>query len=539
MLKKTLITLVFCLLCTSLVFAAGAQEKVEVRPERLIEALSPTTGETHRFWTVHNWEMLNPALESLVGHDQETGEYAPNQLAESWSHNDTMTEWTFHLREGVQFHYGWGEVTSDDVVHSFHLQTGDDAAVPGVEQIRDAEVTAVDRYTVRFAFDNPQLDFLFLHGGRTVMFIYSKAQYDKEGLAGYDRQLVGTGPYKFVERSPGRILYRSVEDHYSGVEPAFKELEIRFIDEASTRLAMLMTGEAHIAEIPRELHQEAVTAGLRLIRSTGSSMQTNIAMNGLYGSTVDGEIDPAYRPDLPWANVKIREAINIAINRQEMVDVLFYGLADLVTVYGMGKGHTGYDPKFEKMFEEQYAYNPERARELLKEVNYPDAFPDPVIPLVIIKLSGQPEVPLQMELVQQYLDNVGFQTRIIEYDSPRVAALGRAREAYFLHPMRNAPIRPTQVALQAFYTRPGGPYQGYESDKSIGYFKALQASVDPDERQKIATEAFTYLFEQYSSVPLFEVPTVVVVDPKVIGQWVFPGVTNNGISHWHLIEPAR
>lgn len=537
--KKLLIVAVIFLLSTSFMFAGGAPEEAVTEVERLTIALSPTAGETHRFWTAHNWEMVNPALESLVGHDPVTGEFVPSQLAESWSHNEEMNEWTFRLRDGVEFHHGWGEVTADDVVHSYELQTGDDSAVPGVDQLRGAEVTALDSHTVRFTYEEPRQDFLFLHGGRAVMLIYSKAQYEAEGLEGYDDQLVGTGHYQFVERSPGEILFERVENHYSGETADFAEYKIVYVQEASTRLAMLRQGEAHIAEVPRELHPEVTAAGLQLISSTGPSMQTNIALNGLYGSTVDGDLDPAYNPDIPWTDVRVREAMNRALDRHEMVDVLFDGRADLVTAYGMGPGHLGDHQELHDRFDEWYGFDPDRAQELLDEAGYPEAFAEPVIPLIMMPLSGQPEVPVQTELVQGYLEDVGFQTEIIEYDTARVGEMGRAREAYIVHPMRNAPIRPTQAALQAFYTRPGGPYQGYESDRSIGYFEELRASLNPEDRERIAREAFVYLFEQYSSIPLFEVPTIMAVNPDVVSDWTFPGVTNAGYSHYHLIRAAR
>jgi ABC-type transport system substrate-binding protein len=371
------------------------------------------------------------------------------------------------------------------------------------------------------------------------MFIYSKAQYDEQGLEGYDEQLVGTGQFRFVERSPGRILYERVADHYSGETPNFEELELQFIAEPSTRLAMLRTGEAQVAEIPRELHGEVEGAGLGLIRSEGASMQTNIALNGLYGATEDGELDPAWNPEIPWTDIRVREAMNIAINRQEMLDVLFDGRADLVAVYGMREGNLGYDPRFEEAFEEEYAFDPDRARQLLEDANYPDAFGEPVIPLVVMPLSGQPEVPVQMQLVQGYFEDVGFETEIVEYDTARVGSMGRAREAYLVHPMRNAPIRPSLVALQAFYGKPGGPYQGFEDDTILSLIDELQNTFDPERRQQIAEQAWEHLFEEYSSVPLFEVPTIMSVDPDTIAGWTFPGVTNAGYSHWHLIEVAE
>lgn len=89
-------------------------------------------------------------------------------------------------------------MTAADVVHSFELHTGPDSNIIGVSQLQAATATAVDERTVRFDLEAPQVDFLFAHGGRGSLLIYSKAQYDAEGLDGYQRQPAGTGHFRLV-----------------------------------------------------------------------------------------------------------------------------------------------------------------------------------------------------------------------------------------------------------------------------------------------------------------------------------------------------
>ena len=188
--------------------------------DRVVAALISPGAESNRFWASSlSWHMLDPALEGLVAQDPVTGDYTGDGLAVSWEHNPDFSEWTFKLREGVEFHYGYGEFTAADVIHSYMLHTGEDAVVPGIAQLRGARVEAVDDHTVRFVYDSPRVEKLFLHGGRTVMKIYSKKQFDAEGLEGYDERIAGTGHYRFVSRSPGRVLYERVENHYSGLTP--------------------------------------------------------------------------------------------------------------------------------------------------------------------------------------------------------------------------------------------------------------------------------------------------------------------------------
>jgi peptide/nickel transport system substrate-binding protein len=541
--RITLFSVIFIFALTVAVFAGGQAEESAgsegpSESNRLSVAMTPPTAEGHRFWVTTAFEALDPAMEGLVGHNIQTGEFEPTRLAESWEHNEDFTEWTFKLREGVQFHHGWGEVTAEDVIHSWELHTQPQAVVSNVEDLRNGVPTAVDKYTVRFDLERPNPHFLFLHGGRTTMFVYSKAQFEQEGLTGYDEQLVGTGPYQFVERSTGRMLYERVDDHYSGKTPDFPELELLFVGEEATRFAMLRAGEVSMAQVPPNLYPDALEAGLELIESTTPTMQTTVVFNGHYMTTGD----PNARPELPWMDVRIREAINRAIPRQELLEALFeggYG-ASLLPLYAMHEGHEGYDPTIAERFPEEYGYDPDRSRELMEEAGYPDSFPNPTIPLVRTVVPGNPEMPTQMEFIQMYLERVGFETEILELDHARIGERGRAREAYFLNPNRNGPIRPTEVAFRAFYTTGGGPYQGYEDDTIQALVEELVATTDPDKRDEIARRAFNYLFDQYAEVQLFQLFSIVVVDPNVVADWPMPGVTSAGIGYnWEDIQSAR
>ncbi len=505
--------------------------------DKLVAAVSKPGTETNRFWSGSTmWHVMDPALEGLLDQDPVTGENTDKGLAVSWEASDDFKVWTFKLREGVQFHHGWGEFTAADVVHSYKLHTGPDAIIPTVDQLRGAEAEAVDRYTVRFTYSEPNKNLLFLHGGRSVMKIYSKAQFDKEGLEGYDRRFAGTGQYQFVSRKPGQILYERFDKHYSSGKPDFRVVEFRFVDEPATKLAMLLSGEAAIADLPRELMKDALAGGMKTAESARAVIQTDVVLNGLYCESGD----EACGKHLPWYNRKIREAMNIALNREEMVQVLFPGGgAKLLPRYAMTPGHEGYDPTLVERFKKEYGYNPERAKKLMKEAGYPDAFKDPTIHLVLKPSAGVPEVALQMELIHQYLTAVGFKAELREIDHATVGAMGRARKAYIIHPSKNAPPRPTEVAFRAFYSKPGGPYQGWEDDFTSSNIKAFRAERDPEKRDAIARKLFNYLFEQYVSMPMFELRTQLAFNPKMVASWQFPGVTSTGYGHWHTVKAAK
>jgi peptide/nickel transport system substrate-binding protein len=505
-------------------------------PGRVVVALTTTEAETNRYWGTAGILGLNPSMQMLLSNDPVTGEYDDQGLAERFEHNADFTEWTFYLHKGVPWHNGWGEVTAADVVHSYELHTGDDSTLVGINLLRGAELEVIDDHTVKFVLPEPRVNFLFAHGTRGLMFIYSKAQYDAEGLEGYDRLPAGTGHYRYVERRMGEgILFEKVEDHWSGQDAQFDELEFRWAAEPATKLAMILSGEAHISDLPRELHPEALSAGMTILASSGTAMQIAFMMNGLYMRTGD----PAYRPDLPWADVRIREAMNRAVNRPEMLDVLYDGRAGMLVRYAMDPRYEGYVPELVDRFEAEYGYDPERAKALLAEAGYPDAFPDPVIPIALTQVPGSPEWATIAELLQLYFEAVGLQTELRESDFASLQALGRGRQAYLLNPTRNSPVRPTEVGIKLFYSSTGSATGGLEDDVIEELGNRLQATIDPQERAVIAREAFVYLFEQYADLPIAELNVELVANPEVVGGWTFPGLGSVGVSHWHLIEAAR
>lgn len=515
------------------VFATACLNGATSAAERVVVAMGVPQNESNLFWGGTGERM--PSFQALVGHDPVTGKYDNSELAEEWSANDAFTEWTFRLKKDAVFHHGWGPVTAADVVHSYELTTGPDSTINSLEHLRAASVEALDDHTVVFKFDTPRTDYAFQHAGRGSMVVYSKAQFDKEGIEGYTTKPAGTAAYQYVSRQPGAgVIFERVPDHWQGVEPDFAVLELRWAQEPATILALLLSGEAHIASIPRELQSQALDAGKKIVSSKNPAMATGAIFNGMYGKTGD----PAYKPDLPWSNILVREAMNRALNREEMIEILYEGRAEPGPSWLMDTRNEGYVPELKERFESMYGYDPARAKELLAEAGYPDAFPEPVIPIVSSVLSGNPEFGTMTELLQVYFEAIGLQTEIREMDWPTLGSLGRGRKAYMVSPVRNAPIRPTEAALVNFHTERGTPYGGFEDDKIEGLANELEQTIDPDERARIAGEAFTYLFEQYADMPLATVYAEMAVDPNVVSDWIFPGVTTNSVSHWHLIEAA-
>ena len=474
-------------------------------------------------------------MQGLVGHNPDTGAYDNSGLAESWESNEDFTVWTFKLKPDAEFHFGWGGVTAADVVHSLALHTGPDTTLNGISQLEGAVAVALDDHTVQFTLPKPQVDFLFVHGGRGSLVIYSKAQFDAEGLEGYDAKPAGTGKLEYASRESGQGLnFNRVDGHWSGEDAAYDRLELSFISEPATALAQLLAKEADIAILPRDLQGDAIEAGFEVIQSTNASNQTAMLFNGTFLMPGDEALDET----LPWLDVRIREAINRSIDREIMNEVLYDGRGKILPVFGMDPRHEGYVDELAAKFDEYYGYDLDKVKALQEEAGYPENFSNPVIPILSSTLAGNPEFPAMAELMQVFLEEAGFQTEIVEMDWSQLGSLRSAREAKMFHPMRNLPVKPSAVGIRNYYSATGRPRVNYEDPAVEELMVKYVDSIDAGERDELAGKIFTRVFENYAVAPLVSIPAEVVANPETIGGWVFPGATSVGVSNFAAIKPA-
>jgi ABC-type transport system substrate-binding protein len=170
-----------------------AEAAEEATVQRLIFGSAGFT-ESNRFWTIARLEHLqyDPFLETLLDVDPKTGEFTP-RLAEKWQASPDSKEWTFWLRKGVQFHNGFGEFTAKDVVHSHSFMLRPDTTsgfAPLWHQVE--EIKVIDDHQVVFRLKRPMAIIPYLTSRASDLRMVSKAQWDKEGLEGFDRRPAGT-----------------------------------------------------------------------------------------------------------------------------------------------------------------------------------------------------------------------------------------------------------------------------------------------------------------------------------------------------------
>lgn len=533
----------FCSLFAGLLMAVVAVFGTVLAPEgaqaasvkRLIFA-SAGFHESNRFWTISRPDHLQfePFWETLVGIDPKTGDYIP-ALATKWEISPDFKEWTFHLRKGVQFHFGYGEFTSRDVVHAQSLLVRKDSTATLAPFWRTVEeVKPIDKYTVVFRFKEPALTtnlYAFSRSGDLRM--SSKAQWDKEGVEGLDKRPAGTGPFQYAGRQTGlNIVFKRADKHWSGKLPEYEELEFRIAREDATRLALLLSGDVQIADLPRELHKDALARGLKRFSSSLPVDWVSVYMGGQWYITGDKALDK----NAPFVKKKVRQALNMAINRKELMNTVFAGRASLAYLSLWVPTSEGWNPKWESRFNELYAYNPEKAKQLLKEAGYGPgqlkfeiwAFTEP----------GESEGPAIADALAIYFKNIGVDAQVQMQDWAKIRTTYRKKQSKNIMWPNIIGWRPSDQGVRNFYYSKGNNHH-FEDDFLEKTFGEVLKSSDAAHRSKLMQAIGDHIQEEFADIPLFWFRNEVFANPKVVASWTYPGPAAGRSSHFELIKLVK
>ncbi len=504
----------------------------EAKAQRVIFGSAGFT-ESNRFWTIARPEHLqyDPFLETLLDVDPKTGEFTP-RLAEKWEASPDLKEWTFYLRKGVQFHYGFGEFTARDVVHAHSFMLRPEATAGTAPLWREAEeVKVVNDYQVVFRMKRPMSIIPYITSRASELRIVSKAQWDKEGLEGFEKRPAGTGSYRYVGRKTGiSVEYARVDNHW-GEKPDFKELEIRIVPEETTRLALLLSGEAHIVDLPRELQKEALGRGMKVFSSSFPVDWMTVYFGGQY--YMPG--DPKFQASVPWTNKKVRQALNMAVNRQEILKTIFAGEGTLAYVSGWLPISEGWNPEWEKKFEQQYGYNPAKAKELLKEAGYPAGMK---LKLLAFTNPGESEGPQVADALGIYFKEVGIEVETEVIDWARLRDMFRNKNIQCCLWPNIISWRPVEEWIRGAYSSKATGHIFEDEFLEKNYLTLTQA-VNPEERNRLARAIGDHLFEEFADIPLIWFYNEVVVNPKVVADWKYPGIGAGRSTHFHLLKAVR
>jgi peptide/nickel transport system substrate-binding protein len=409
-------------------------------------------------------------IEPLVEFNYETNEYV-GILAESWK-VENGTDWIFKLREGITFHDG-SEFTSKDVVHSYDRIKNSKESMQASFLASVDTLEAVDDHTVKIVTKQPSASLL---KDLILLYITSDKQFKEQGEEG-DNSLIGTGPFKVKDwQRSERFVVEKYSDYWGGT-PTYDEVVFRTITEDVARVTALENGEVDIINAPTQ-DLDRLSKNPNLVVEGVPSLRMMFFV-----------LNPAIKP---LDNVKVRQAINYAIDVQSIVDHVQEG--EVLKLNGpVADNVFGYDPKWKP-----YPYDPKKAKELLNEAGFPNGFD-----LVITSPNGRYTRDLNVsEAVAAQLKEVGINATV---DVPEwsIFASEMDKGTYGMYLIGRGPVFDADIVMKqyfrtgitnrTFYTNP-------EFDKLIDQ---AETKFDPAEREKVLQDAGTILLEDAPAVFLY------------------------------------
>ena len=340
----------------------------------------------------------------LIYWDNVNRKFIPG-LAENWEVSPDGLTLTYHLRKGVHFSDGWGEITSADVKYNFEMQASPKSIGKTSQCRRIASMDTPDPYTLVVHFKDPYpIFFADLSAGNSGVCqgIVCKKYLETVGEEVASQKPIGTGPYKMVESKTGSYFkFEAMEDNWR-VVPEFKTLTVRLIPEISTLVAALKTKEIDCTQVPAEQMMDLKAAGVAVELSPVGG---NVIMVSLGGMVVpeDNRYDAAYHNKDPWVDSRVRKAMAIAIDREAICKAIYAGYAKPAAVPVIASGSDKY----------QYPLDPVAAKQLLDEAGYPNGFS---FKLMSFTEPGYPEMPRVVEALAGYWQQIGLDPKITAVD---------------------------------------------------------------------------------------------------------------------------
>jgi peptide/nickel transport system substrate-binding protein len=342
-----------------------------------------------------NLNVVPLIYETLLEYDDQ-GNLTP-WLAESWDMSPDGLTWTFNVRKGVKFTNG-DELTSDDVKASIERYVSDasqSAWSPMHRQTVDT-VETPDKYTVKVHSKSPP--YLFYPDAIAGTWIHHKSYFDQVGLDTFSKQPIGTGPWKLDKITPSVSAELSANPEYWGSpKPVWDKLVLLNTPEESTRIAQLKRGEADVVGVSWDNALSLRDAGYQL-RQTRASTLPALFFMGYWA-----------QPG-PTSDARVREALEIGINRQELCDSFFKGFAKPnAGNFAITDLHYGFDPVWYST-----QYEPDRAKQLLQDAGYPGKFQDPTLNIFTVTQVGwEPDF---LQVISGYWQALGVQTQLVPMD---------------------------------------------------------------------------------------------------------------------------
>lgn len=490
--KRILLTLV----CTALTIALGAcsgdkagenSSQITIGiPQDIEDSLDP-----HKAVAAGTKEVLFNLFEGLVNPDSEGNLY--DAVAESHAISEDGKVYTFTLRDGVKFHDG-STVTAQDVKYSLDKcadTDNGDPLVPAYSAIESVDI--IDAKTVEVVLKEPDTDFL----------PYLTAAIIPKDNANPDTSPIGTGPYKYVSRSPQENIVLEKFGDYWGTPANIEHVTLKIIANADTIVTSLNGGSIDMFARISQPQAQQLSDSFNVLEGT---------MNLVQAMYLNHEKEP-------FDDVRVRKALCYAVDPQGIMDMVSDGKGTQI-------GSSMF-PAFGKYYIEElndlYPSNAEKAKELLAEAGYADGFSF----TLTVPSNYQQHIDTAQVLAQQ-LKQIGVTAdiQLTEWDSwLSDVYTDRNYEATVVGV--DASSLTAAALLERFTSTAGNNFINYSNEAFDEAFANAKKSVDDTEKTAYYKECEEILAQDAANVYIQDLPSFVAINKKYGGYEFYPLYVQN------------
>lgn len=443
------------------------------------------TLDPHTMVSAGTREVLFNVYEGLVKPDTK-GNLLP-AVASEYKINDAGDTFTFTLRDGVKFHNG-NTVTVKDVVYSIKRAAGLDTGTPLIDGFDAVEsVESTDDKTVVVTLKEPNIEFLALFTAAIIP--------DGNDPA---TEVIGTGPFKFVSRSPQENIILQKFDGYWGTAPYVDNVTYKIIDNAETLVMSLKSGALDLVAHLTSAQVKELGEGFMVDEGTMNLVQAVYLNNSVE----------------PFNNIEVRQALSYAIDRESIMDYLADGR-------GAAVGSSMY-PAFEKYFRPElvdyYSLDVEKAKQLLSDAGYPDGFDM----TITVPSNYQPHVDTASVIAEQLKQiGVNVTVELVDWETwlNRVY-LGREYQSTVIGV--DASMMTARAMLERFTSDSGSNFTNFNDPEYDSTFKEAIACTDDAQQVELYGKLQTILAKDAGNLYIQDMCDLVAMGNGLQGYEFYP-----------------
>lgn len=457
----------------------------------------------HTVSSYSSYQILNNVLEGLTTYDDDLN-LQPG-LAESWEQSEDGLTWTFNLRQGVMFHNG-REMTAEDVKWSFErlIDPATGAGNAGRVGPAETQIEVIDEYTVAITHPEPFGIFPQSIGFDKSTGITAQESLEDDGTISVP---IGTGPFKIAEvEGTTRLVLQKHEDYWQDEFPYLDEIVVEPIPDDTVRETALLGGEVDWVLSIAPQNFENLQDNPDVVVATAPQLSYDYI-----GINLTRE---------PFTDVRVRQAIALAIDRDTLCEAGFFGLCE--TVQGPVGSGSPWDFDYEP-----YDQDIERAKELLAEAGYPDGFEMEWLPT-----TQYGETVRAAQVLQQQLAEIGIESTINAPEwSEWLELEGNFRyDAYICN--WNGLIDADQYYYLQHRHDQVFNFTGYNNPEFDALVDEARSISDFDARYEIYEQADKILVDDAPYIYMYNKQEIRAYAPFVNGFVVRPDQANNFWNVW-------